>query len=269
MFHRTLSTLYPHKGLCTQSLTTTTKMMLRSSRTLNCRSGSWTFLNMDSFPKPTQVGKKGKLSLNDDKWAHLCRVTWKKSINEGFFYHLGIFQWNCLFHRFSGIPKTFTTVAELVKFVTMVIFTSSAQHASVNSGQVNPFTLQLWSIIMLLFLWSGLLCFSGGMRQMRGNLYVHLSLQYDYGGWMPNTPISLQRPPPTTKGTTSEATMLQTFPDVNTTAQGMATMWLLSKQSSDFVSTKGFEKWHQSHNVQLCKILKVHIKEPNYHRWVL
>lgn len=52
---------------------------------------------------------------------------------------------------------------------------------------------------------------------------------------MPNTPISLQRPPPTAKGTTSEATLLQTLPDVNTTVQGMATMWLLSKQSSDFV----------------------------------
>lgn len=53
---------------------------------------------------------------------------------------------------------------------------------------------------------------------------------------MPNTPVSLQLPPPTTKGTTSEATMLKTFPDINVTVQGMATMWLLSKQSSDFVS---------------------------------
>lgn len=53
---------------------------------------------------------------------------------------------------------------------------------------------------------------------------------------MPNTPVSLQRPPPTTKGKTSEATMLQTFPDINVTVQGMATLWLLSKQSTDFVS---------------------------------
>lgn len=73
------------------------------------------------------------------------------------------------------------------------------------------------------------------MIHIRFPLIIH-SLQYDYGGWMPNTPIALQRPPPTTKGTTSEATMLQTFPDINTTVQGMATMWLLSKQSSDFVS---------------------------------
>lgn len=64
---------------------------------------------------------------------------------------------------------------------------------------------------------------------------------------MPNTPISLQRPPPTTKGTTSEATMLQTLPDVNTTAQGMATMWLLSKQSSDFVSALDFIENESNH----------------------
>ncbi|KAF7658082.1 hypothetical protein LDENG_00017890 [Lucifuga dentata] len=89
-----------------------------------------------------------------------------------------------------GIPQSFNTVAELMKFVTMVIFTCSGQHSAVNSGQ------------------------------------------HDYGGWMPNIPISLQRPPPTTKGTTSEAVMLQTLPDVNTTVQGMSTMWLLSKQSN-------------------------------------
>lgn len=53
---------------------------------------------------------------------------------------------------------------------------------------------------------------------------------------MPNTPTSLQLPPPTLKGTTSKATMLKTFPDINVTVQGMATMWLLSKQSTDFVS---------------------------------
>lgn len=69
---------------------------------------------------------------------------------------------------------------------------------------------------------------------------------------MPNTPIALQLPPPTKKGTTSEATMLQTFPDINTTVQGMATMWLLSKQSSDFVSIQDYDtKSYITHNITL------------------
>ncbi|XP_063740867.1 arachidonate 12-lipoxygenase, 12R-type-like isoform X2 [Eleginops maclovinus] len=115
-----------------------------------------------------------------------------------------IFEHGFLSQKSTGIPQRFTSVAELVKFVTMVIFTCSAQHSAVNTGQ------------------------------------------YDYGGWMPNTPISLQLPPPTTKGTTSEATMLNTLPDVSTTVQGMSTVWLLSKPSSDFVTLGQFPEGHFS-----------------------
>ncbi|KAM8772814.1 polyunsaturated fatty acid lipoxygenase ALOX15B-like [Acanthopagrus schlegelii] len=113
-----------------------------------------------------------------------------------------IFAHGFLSKESTGIPQSFTSVAEMVKFVTMVIFTCSAQHAAVNSGQ------------------------------------------YDYGGWMPNAPSSLQLPPPTKKGTTSEATMLETFPDVNTTANGMAALWLLSKQSTDFVRLGDYPEEH-------------------------
>ncbi|KAM4603991.1 polyunsaturated fatty acid lipoxygenase ALOX15B-like isoform 2-T2 [Polymixia lowei] len=118
-----------------------------------------------------------------------------------------IFEHGFLSQQSTGIPQSFSSVAELVKFVTMVIFTGSSQHAAVNSGQ------------------------------------------YDYGGWMPNTPISLQRAPPTTKGTSSESTMLQTLPDVSTTVQGMSTLWLLSKQSTDFVPLGEYPEEHFSEEV--------------------
>uniref|UniRef100_A0A3B3HTD5 Uncharacterized protein n=1 Tax=Oryzias latipes TaxID=8090 RepID=A0A3B3HTD5_ORYLA len=91
----------------------------------------------------------------------------------------------------TGIPQKFTTVAELVKFVTMVMFTCSAQHAAVNTGQ------------------------------------------YDLYGWMPNGPSTMQEPPPTHKGKADEASFLSTLPDVQTTVHILATVWLLSMQSSD------------------------------------
>uniref|UniRef100_H2MRU3 Arachidonate 15-lipoxygenase type B n=1 Tax=Oryzias latipes TaxID=8090 RepID=H2MRU3_ORYLA len=104
----------------------------------------------------------------------------------------------------TGIPQKFTTVAELVKFVTMVMFTCSAQHAAVNTGQ------------------------------------------YDLYGWMPNGPSTMQEPPPTQKGKADEARFLSTLPDVQTTVHILATIWLLSMQSSDFVEehfTEDFPKY--------------------------
>ncbi|XP_030270904.1 hydroperoxide isomerase ALOXE3-like isoform X1 [Sparus aurata] len=124
-----------------------------------------------------------------------------------------IFVHGFLSKKSTGIPQSFTSVAELVKFVTMVIFTCSAQHAAVNSGQ------------------------------------------YDFDGWMPNAPSSLQRPPPTKKGKTNEDTMLDTFPDVNTTVKGMATVWLLSKQSTDFVPLGHYPTHHFTEETP-CKLMK-------------
>ncbi|XP_029298291.1 arachidonate 15-lipoxygenase B-like [Cottoperca gobio] len=124
-----------------------------------------------------------------------------------------IFEHGFLSQECTGIPQRFSTVAELVKFVTMVIFTCSGQHSAVNNGQ------------------------------------------YDYGGWMPNSPMSLQLPPPTTKGTANEATMLQTFPDVNTTVQAMSTVWLLSRQSSDFVTLGQYPEEHFSEETP-CELIK-------------
>lgn len=42
-------------GLFRECSPTTTRMILKSNMTLNCRSGSWTSLNMDFFPYLAQV----------------------------------------------------------------------------------------------------------------------------------------------------------------------------------------------------------------------
>ncbi|KAF1395303.1 hypothetical protein PFLUV_G00010140 [Perca fluviatilis] len=125
-----------------------------------------------------------------------------------------IFEHGFLSQAGTGIPQSFTTVADLIKFVTMVIFTCSGQHSAVNSGQ------------------------------------------YDYGGWMPNTPSTMQLPPPTTKGTTSEATMLQTLPNKGTTAKTMASLWLLSKEPSDFVPLGQYPEDHFSERLP-CGLIKI------------
>ncbi|XP_033986167.1 hydroperoxide isomerase ALOXE3-like [Trematomus bernacchii] len=124
-----------------------------------------------------------------------------------------IFEHGFLSQESTGIPKGLSSVAELVKFVTMVLFTCSAQHSSVNGGQ------------------------------------------FDYGGWMPNTPITLQLPPPITKGKTSEATMLNTLPDIGTSANGMAVLWLLGKPPFDSVCLREFPEEHFSEEIP-CQLIK-------------
>uniref|UniRef100_A0A3Q1G8W1 Arachidonate 15-lipoxygenase B-like n=1 Tax=Acanthochromis polyacanthus TaxID=80966 RepID=A0A3Q1G8W1_9TELE len=47
-----------------------------------------------------------------------------------------IFEHGFLSQANTGIPQSLTTVAKMVKFVTMVIFTGSGQHSAVNTGQV-------------------------------------------------------------------------------------------------------------------------------------
>ncbi|XP_060756033.1 polyunsaturated fatty acid lipoxygenase ALOX15B-like [Neoarius graeffei] len=91
----------------------------------------------------------------------------------------------------TGMPKSFQTVRALIKFITMVIFTVSAQHAAVNNGQ------------------------------------------FDYGGWMPNFPTALRKPPPKEKGQTTKETIMETLPNVSTTVNGMAVLKLLSTKSTD------------------------------------
>ncbi|XP_063042919.1 hydroperoxide isomerase ALOXE3-like [Engraulis encrasicolus] len=93
----------------------------------------------------------------------------------------------------TGIPSVFSSVKEVTKFVTMVIFTMTAQHSALNSGQ------------------------------------------FDFGGWLPNCPNSLQSGAPCSKDQIREADLLLCLPDVNTSVWGIAGAWLASKKSGDFV----------------------------------
>ncbi|XP_038590403.1 hydroperoxide isomerase ALOXE3-like [Micropterus salmoides] len=63
--------------------------------------------------------------------------------------------------------------------------------------------------------------------------------QLDYFGWMPNAPVGLLRPPPACRGRCSERSLLDSFPDVDATVHGLATVYLLSKKPADFVPLGG------------------------------
>ncbi|KAM8975440.1 hydroperoxide isomerase ALOXE3-like isoform 2-T2 [Pelodytes ibericus] len=102
-----------------------------------------------------------------------------------------IFKKGFLENRPSGIPSSLRTRDDLIKYLTMVMFRCSVQHAAVNSGQ------------------------------------------YDFLGWMPNAPSSMRKPPPTRKGTTTFQSILETLPQVNTTAKTMSVVWVLSNEPQD------------------------------------
>ncbi|XP_075190171.1 polyunsaturated fatty acid lipoxygenase ALOX15B-like [Anomaloglossus baeobatrachus] len=91
----------------------------------------------------------------------------------------------------SGIPSSLETVSSLVKYLTMVMFRCSVQHAAVNSGQ------------------------------------------FDFYSWMPNGAPTMKSPPPSAKGVTTLQTILDSLPDVNTTATELVTVWQLGNEPLD------------------------------------
>ncbi|KAI1898745.1 hypothetical protein AGOR_G00075540 [Albula goreensis] len=113
----------------------------------------------------------------------------------------------------TGIPQSFGSVKEVIKFVTMIIFTVSAQHSAINNSQ------------------------------------------FDYGAWTPNYPSSMQQPPPTTKGSSDESTILEALPDVSVSALGVGAIWLLSKKASDSVPLGVFPEEHFCEEVPLKLVL--------------
>uniref|UniRef100_A0A3Q1JF86 Lipoxygenase domain-containing protein n=2 Tax=Anabas testudineus TaxID=64144 RepID=A0A3Q1JF86_ANATE len=66
--------------------------------------------------------------------------------------------------------------------------------------------------------------------------------QLDYFGWMPNAPVGLQHPPPASRGSCSESSLLASLPDVKSTVHSLAIIYLLSKKPADFVPLGGSEQ---------------------------
>ncbi|XP_036448138.1 polyunsaturated fatty acid lipoxygenase ALOX15B-like [Colossoma macropomum] len=121
----------------------------------------------------------------------------------------------------SNIPKALHSVDDLVKFVTMLMFTMTAQHSALNNGQ------------------------------------------FDFGGWLPNSPVSLQSPPPRVKGHATASTLLQTLPDVNASVRVMAATWVLTRKPEEFVSLGNHSEQYftEPDVVALATAMKDELKE--------
>ncbi|CAJ0940918.1 unnamed protein product [Ranitomeya imitator] len=60
-----------------------------------------------------------------------------------------------------------------------------------------------------------------------------LNVTFDFYSWMPNGSPTMKSPPPSTKGATTLQTVLDSLPDVNTTATGLVTVWQLGNEPLD------------------------------------
>ena len=61
-------------------------------------------------------------------------------------------------------------------------------------------------------------------------------IKFDYIGWIPNNPMMLRRPPPSTKGRSSMETVLETLPTQGTTAKLMSAICNVCQEAEDLVS---------------------------------
>ncbi|NWI25216.1 LOXE3 isomerase, partial [Sula dactylatra] len=131
----------------------------------------------------------------------------------------------------SGIPSSLQTMAELSKFLTMVVFTCSVQHAAVNNGQ------------------------------------------YDLGTFLPNNPSSMRHPPPAAKGKAFLQNFLETIPEVDTTANVVVALILLSSRLSDVTLLGHYpeERFTEAEPRRLIRSFQArlqeirdHIEERNY-----
>ncbi|EPQ14990.1 Arachidonate 12-lipoxygenase, 12S-type [Myotis brandtii] len=149
-----------------------------------------------------------------------------------------------------GFPVSFQSRAQLCHFLTMCIFTCSAQHAAVNTGQFDWFAWvpnapssmrmpppttkedvtmdtvmgslpSVWQTSLQMFLpW----LLSRPPADM-----------FDWFAWVPNAPSSMRMPPPTTKEDVTMDTVMGSLPSVWQQSSEMFLPWLLSRPPADMV----------------------------------
>ncbi|RXN33027.1 arachidonate 5-lipoxygenase-like protein [Labeo rohita] len=90
-------------------------------------------------------------------------------------------------------PKSLKTREQLVEYLTVVIFTASAQHAAVNFGQ------------------------------------------FDWYGWVPNSPSTMRKPPPQQKGQVDMKYIVESLPNRGSSREILATVWSLTRTESNEV----------------------------------
>uniref|UniRef100_A0AAY4EU47 Arachidonate 5-lipoxygenase n=1 Tax=Denticeps clupeoides TaxID=299321 RepID=A0AAY4EU47_9TELE len=88
---------------------------------------------------------------------------------------------------YCEFPKSLKTREELTEYLTIVIFTTSAQHAAVNFGQ------------------------------------------YDWCSWIPNSPSTMRKPPPTKKGQVDIKYIVDSLPDRGRSCWHLGAVWALSQ----------------------------------------
>lgn len=150
----------------------------------------------------------------------------------------------------TGIPSAFQTVEELIKFITMVIFTVTAQHNAVHKGQV-----RWWNVSSKHHTHNG----CTHLKDINAPsivISIWSAFQYDYNSWTPNNPLLMRKPPPSTKGLSSMKTILETLPNIGETVSFMSIGWLLTQSYSDSVS---MEIWIITLDELINKLINLHL----------
>ncbi|KAK2892390.1 hypothetical protein Q8A67_012378 [Cirrhinus molitorella] len=87
----------------------------------------------------------------------------------------------------DNFPKSLESREQLVEYLTVVIFTASAQHAAVNFGQ------------------------------------------FDWYGWIPNSPSTMRMPPPQQKDQVDLKYIMESLPDGECSSKAVETVWALTR----------------------------------------